>query len=112
MTRDLVTAACLLHDVGTVETLPEIAGTTIPDAASFADHITRGILLVRGTAAQLETDLPAKRLEQLTHALLAHHGRTEWGAPVEPHTVEAWLVHLADLAESRLWGYAHEELDP
>jgi hypothetical protein len=28
---------------------------------------------------------------------------------VEPQTVEAWLVHLADLAEAQLWQWSTEE---
>jgi 3'-5' exoribonuclease len=30
------------------------------------------------------------------------YGRLEWGAPVVPATLEALLVHLADLAEARV----------
>lgn len=30
----------------------------------------------------------------------------------EPHTVEAWLVHLADLAEYRLWAHSNEDAVP
>ena len=32
------------------------------------------------------------------HAILAHHGRLEWGSPVTPKTREAWAVHLADMS--------------
>lgn len=101
---DVVAAACLLHDVGKIYTLPELPGGALPEAALDADHVTRSALLVQTAAAQQEMgkSLLGERLEQLTHAILAHHGRRAWGAPVEPHTAEAWLVHLADYAESRL----------
>lgn len=106
---DLVTAACLLHDVGKVYTLPELPEVALPEGAGAADHVTRGVLLVHTAAGRLDTPMPAERLERLTHALLAHHGRREWGAPVEPRTLEAWLVHLADYAESRLWDWSRGE---
>lgn len=32
------------------------------------------------------------------HAILAHHGRLEWGSPIVPKTREAWAVHLADMS--------------
>lgn len=100
-------AACLLHDVGKVYTLPEMPGAALPESALAADHVTRGALLVHAAAARLDPPLPSpERLERLTHAILAHHGRKEWGAPVEPHTAEAWLVHLADYAESHLDAWA------
>ena len=38
----------------------------------------------------------------MLHAVLAAHGRLEYGSPVVPQTLEAWLLHLADLAEARL----------
>lgn len=109
--RHIVTAACLLHDVGKVDTLPPIPGGVPPDAAHRADHVTRSVLLVHAAACALASShlLPPERLEQLLHAILAHHGRKEWGAPVEPRTIEAWLVHLADYAESRLWKWSGEE---
>jgi 3'-5' exoribonuclease len=106
---DLVTAASLLHDVGKVYTLPAVAGAAIPDEAGQCDHVTRGVLMVQAAAATLEPEIPPPCLDGLTHAILAHHGRKEWGAAVEPLTVEAWLVHLADLAESRLWDWADQE---
>ncbi len=31
------------------------------------------------------------------HCILAHHGRQEWGSPVLPQTVEAFILHSADM---------------
>lgn len=106
---DVVTAACLLHDVGKVYTLPAVAGAALPPAAQQCDHVTRGVLMIQAASARWRCHVSAERLENLLHCVLAHHGRKEWGAPVEPQTVEAWLVHLADLAESRMWSWSREE---
>lgn len=35
--------------------------------------------------------------EQIGHCILAHHGRKEWGSPIEPQTVEAQMLHFADM---------------
>lgn len=37
----------------------------------------------------------------IEHIILSHHGRKEWGSPVEPQTVEAWAVHAADMMSSQ-----------
>lgn len=36
-------------------------------------------------------------IEAISHCILAHHGRLEWGSPVEPKTPEAWALHLSDM---------------
>ena len=45
------------------------------------------------------------RMENIRHCIIAHHGRRDWGSPVVPRTMEAWLVHLADMVSSRIGGY-------
>lgn len=35
--------------------------------------------------------------DAISHAILAHHGRREWGSPAEPRTVLAWAIHAADM---------------
>jgi 3'-5' exoribonuclease len=107
--RSLTVTAALLHDIGKLRTLPAIAGAAFPESAAYFDHVTLSVLAVQCAANLLNDPLPTDRLDNLLHAILAHHGRQEWGAAREPHTVEAWLVHLADLAESRLWAYSNEE---
>jgi hypothetical protein len=56
-----------------------------------------------------EPAVAPSRLAALTHAVLAQHRRREWQAPVELQTVEAWVVHVADLVELRLWKWSTEE---
>lgn len=106
--HELVIAAALLHDVGKVWTLPRIAGGPMPEQARQLDHVTVGVLMTRSAAERLTPGVSDTRLTALLHAILAHHGTREWGAQVEPHSVEAWLTHLADLAEARLWEWSAE----
>jgi len=37
------------------------------------------------------------KMERIEHILLSHHGRKEWGSPVEPRTAEAFVMHTADM---------------
>ena len=36
-------------------------------------------------------------VSEISHALLAHHGRKEWKSPVEPQTKLAFILHSADM---------------
>lgn len=97
--RALVIAGALLHDVGKIHTLPAVAGAPLPTDAAYFDHVTLGILVVKSAVEGLSIPMSTERVNALLHVILAHHGRAEWGASVEPQTVEAWLVHLADQVE-------------
>lgn len=105
----LVVAACLLHDVGKIDTLPLMAGGAIPEAAKTLDHVTRGVLRIQAAWLQAEPRPSPERLAALLHAVMAHHRLKDWGSPVEPQTVEAALLHAADYAEAFLWGYSDQE---
>ena len=52
-----------------------------------------------------ETDVSEEKAEAIGHAILAHHGRKEWGSPIEPQTVEAYIVHTADMFSVRFGTY-------
>jgi 3'-5' exoribonuclease len=39
--------------------------------------------------------------DSVLHAILAHHGRREWGSPVAPKSRLAWLLHYCDAISAR-----------
>jgi len=41
-------------------------------------------------------NIPQEQIETVEHLLLSHHGRREWGSPIEPATAEAFILHAAD----------------
>ena len=40
--------------------------------------------------------------DKLCHIMLSHHGRYEFGSPRMPKTIEAMVVHAADLMDSQV----------
>lgn len=49
------------------------------------------------TAAALKQGVDRKTVQQVQHAILAHHGpNRDWGSPVKPISVEALILHQAD----------------
>lgn len=97
---DLVIAGALLHDIGKIQTYTW-SGVTIgiTDEGGLLDHIVLGISIVQPYLYSLDR----LTVNKLLHIIVSHHGRKEWGSPVEPATPEAMVVHLADLADSRLY---------
>jgi len=97
---DLVTTGALLHDVGkTVEFrwTPRIDYTEL---GLMLGHISIGATMVNDLARAVKID--PQSLAHLTHMVLSHHGRLEWGSPRTPATPEALVLHYADYADAQL----------
>jgi 3'-5' exoribonuclease len=41
-------------------------------------------------------------IDEVLHAILAHHGLRQWGSPVMPNTRLAWMLHLCDGISARM----------
>jgi 3'-5' exoribonuclease len=100
---DLVVAGALLHDVGKVEAYTiGPGGFTYTPCGLLVGHVVLGVMMLeRRLAALGEPVCTAGQLLDLQHMILSHHGKLEFGSPVEPMTVEAEIVHWADEASAK-----------
>lgn len=100
---DLVTAGALLHDIGKVESYTiGPAGFTWTPCGLLVGHVVLGVMMLeRRLAAAGEDVCSPGQLLDLQHMILSHHGKHEFGSPVEPMTVEAEIVHRADEASAK-----------
>ena len=100
---DLVLAGALLHDIGKVESY-EIGpgGFTYTPCGLIVGHIVLGVLMLERRLAALGQKVCSDaQLLDLQHMILSHHGKPEYGSPVEPATVEAEILHWADEASAK-----------
>ena len=92
--EDLCIAGALLHDIGKIDTY-EIDGPAVNMTldGNLSDHIALGFArLQQSVVAQQHPDVT--RL--LGHIILSHHGSKEFGSPVTPKFMEAYVVNYAD----------------
>jgi 3'-5' exoribonuclease len=98
LNKGVIVAAAILHDIGKVKELsyhPVDAKYT--KEGHLIGHVMMGRDMVRDTARAMD-GFPEETLLLLEHAILSHHGRKEFGAPVLPQTIEALIVsHIDDL---------------
>ena len=92
--RDLVVAGALVHDIFKSLTYTERQNGTYASAplAERLDHLTLGV------AELIHRGFPLS----IVHIVDSHMG-WQYG-PIGPRTIEALIVHLADMADSRLNG--------
>lgn len=101
---DLCIAGGMLHDIGKCQTYKyDGAAVAMTTDGQLLDHIVLGIEIIDKFAEQFQAagkDLAW--LPWLKHIIASHHGELEYGSPVFPLCIEAYLVNLADNASSTL----------
>tara|TARA_Y100000310_G_scaffold334291_1_gene413772 strand:+ start:3298 stop:3900 length:603 start_codon:yes stop_codon:yes gene_type:complete len=107
--------ACLFHDAGKIHDYdrlkhnydprypdPGIVSYSGSKHKRMIHHISRSGI-IWSDAAQKDQKIYDKYFEPVLHAILAHHGRREWGSPVYPKSRVAWLLFLCDGMSARMY---------
>ncbi|MEO6223623.1 MAG: HD domain-containing protein, partial [Vicinamibacterales bacterium] len=93
--KDVLVAGAILHDIGKLEELSYGVTTEYSLEGNMIGHITIGVAMVRETARQIP-GFPHDLQLQIEHLVLSHHGEKALGSPVEPMTVEAFILASTD----------------
>lgn len=100
--EDLVFAGVVLHDIGKLQELAYEGGTAnYTRDGNLVGHIAIGLMLVRETANGI-SGFPHELRAQVEHLVASHHGTREYGSPVEPKTVEAFILSSVDELDAKL----------
>lgn len=103
--RDLVLLGILFHDLGKLEELGPMPDNEYTVKGQLVGHIVLGQNMLRtccSAVAAEGVDIPEHLSLHIQHLILSHHGRREYGSPVEPTTAEAWVLHIIDLLDSKM----------
>lgn len=99
--RDLVIAGALLHDIGKTRSFVVTTNINHTAEGNLIGHIVVGDELLVERLRVID-GFPEDLTLKLRHIMASHHGRKEWGSPVEPMMPEALLVHEADDLDAKL----------
>jgi 3'-5' exoribonuclease len=102
LNRGVIVAATILHDIGKLRELdyhPVEAKYT--KEGCLIGHVLMGRDLVRDAARKID-GFPEETLLLLEHAILSHHGRRDFGAPIVPQTLEALMVSFIDDLDAKM----------
>lgn len=102
---DMYFLAALYHDVGKMwdyspvnEDMTEWTGNS---HKRKIHHISRSCIEWNLIASQ--SQIHQSYIDEISHAILAHHGLREWGSPVAPYSRVAWMLHLCDGISARMY---------
>ena len=99
---DLVLAGIVLHDIGKLQELAYEGGAaSYTRDGNMVGHIALGIVMVREAVNGI-AGFPDDLRAHLEHLIASHHGIREHGSPVEPKTVEAFILATIDELDAKL----------
>lgn len=96
LNRELLYAGVILHDMGKIEELSITDETTYTLAGNLCGHIVMMDEWIMQIALEHGYDKNDEALLLLKHMILAHHGKKEYGSPVEPQILEAEVLNMID----------------
>jgi 3'-5' exoribonuclease len=101
LNRDLMVAACILHDIGKVKEMSYSMGIGYTIEGSLLGHISIGMVEV-ATAMDDLGEFPGELRIAILHLIASHHGALAWGSPRVPLMREAIAFHLCDMIDSKM----------
>lgn len=110
MNRDLLIAGTMLHDVGKTQEYLWQSRISQSDEGLLLGHITQGVLMVNRLMDEIPGFDPQWRM-LLTHMIVSHHGKLEFGSPRVPMFPEAVALHYIEDMDAKLEIMASEIAD-
>jgi len=99
--RDLLITGALLHDIGKIIEFSYDRKIAYSDAGRLLGHISIGNSMIELHCHHVE-NFPVQKKILLQHMILSHHGHLEYGSPRCPSTLEALILHHADLLDAQM----------
>ena len=101
--KELLVTAAALHDIGKLEELStDMLGHASYTAKGIGlGHILLGTMYIDRIVQKEPERYPLERVFLLESTLASHHGKKEWGSPVEPITIEGFMLSFIDQMDAK-----------
>jgi 3'-5' exoribonuclease len=101
--EDLLVAGAVIHDIGKLQELAYDNGAiSYTRDGNLVGHIALGLVMVRDTARGI-SGFPDDLRAELEHLVVSHHGARDKGSPVEPKSIEAFILAAVDDLDAKLF---------
>jgi 3'-5' exoribonuclease len=106
LNRDLLLFGALVHDAGKIVEYKNGATPQYTTEGKLLGHIVIGSEIAGQKIASLRArgkDFPEHLEWMIKHMILSHHGSMEFGSPVIPLFPEAFVLHVADNLDAKMF---------
>lgn len=106
LNRDLLLCGALLHDVAKTDEYKNGITPQYTMEGKLLGHIVMGSEMISQSVAHLRSAglVFPERLEwMIKHMILSHHGSLEFGSPVIPLFPEAFVLHVMDNLDAKMF---------
>lgn len=105
LNKDLLMSAAILHDIGKLKELKmdELGSAEYTIEGNLYGHLYLGAIMVKEACRACMVNETSQNIQLLIHMILSHHGKMEYGAVKSPATKEAYVLHILDELDSKLW---------
>ncbi len=102
----LTVCTALIHDIGKLQEFKIKEDYTVEytPISAMTNHLVIGAKMVRQAAIELGYG-DIREIDEMEHLILSHHGKLEYGSPVEPHCMEAIILAESDINDAKAWRY-------
>jgi len=112
--QDLLLAGALLHDIGKMDEyeMKVVADYTVE--GKLVGHIILGVERINTAINDIRREsgeFPVKLELMIKHMILSHHGSLEFGSPVIPLFPEAFLLHMMDNLDAKMFVFCNKVND-
>jgi len=104
LNSDLLICGAALHDIGKIQENVQNEFGLLKEHSvdgELVGHIVRGASIIIEYGNKLDVDKEVVTL--LTHMILSHHGKMEYGSPVVPKFPEAEVLHMVDDLDAKMY---------
>ncbi|HZK43039.1 MAG TPA: HD domain-containing protein [Syntrophomonadaceae bacterium] len=111
LNRDLLVAGAILHDIGKIKEYEIIVLPEYTVSGRMVGHIVLGNEMIANVIDKIRQDgdtFPPNLEVMIKHMILSHHGYLEYGSPVTPLFPEAFVLHMADNLDAKLFVYLNK----
>ncbi|MDD3853772.1 MAG: HD domain-containing protein [Syntrophomonadaceae bacterium] len=112
--RDLLLAGALLHDIGKMDEYEMKVVADYTMEGKLVGHIILGVEKISSTINDIRREAGEFPLElelMIKHMILSHHGSLEFGSPVIPLFPEAFLLHMMDNLDAKMFVFCNKVND-